>query len=106
MSAGPCRPGPQPLGISRRFAPLHAEPLAGAGDYAVGDGQAGIRVLAELAGMARDAGLRLLGGDGRSCLTGGRRGRARVLFDVLARRAPAPAAAQRDNGTGLQSVSE
>ena len=105
MSARPCRPGPEPLGTCRRFTSLHAEPLAGAGDYAVGDDQAGIRVLAELAGMARHAGLRLLGSGRRSCLTGGRRDRARALFDVLARRAPTPAAAQRENRTGLSSLS-
>ncbi len=37
---------------NRRLAPLHAEPLAGAGNHAGGYGQAGIWVLAELACVA------------------------------------------------------
>ena len=102
MSAGPGRPCTQPVGTCPRVASLHAEPLAGARNHPPGYGQAGIWVLAELAGLACHGGLWFVGGgDGRGGVASGRRGRARVLPDILARRAPTSAAAQRGKSTQL-----
>ncbi len=62
MSAGPGRPCAQPVGTCTRLPSLHTEPLAGARNHAGGYGQAGIRVLAELACVACHAGLWFVGG--------------------------------------------
>lgn len=68
-------------------------------------GQAGIWILAELACVAHHAGLWFVGGGvGRSGLTSGWRGRARVLPDILARRAPTSAVARREKGTRLLAI--
>ena len=105
MSAGPGRPCPQPVGTCTRLAPLHAEPLAGARNHADGYGQAGIWVLAELACVACHAGLWFVGGGvGRSGLTSGGRDRARVLPNILARRAPTSAVARPDRGPRLLAI--
>ena len=105
MSAGPGWPCPQPVGTCTRLAPLHAEPLAGARNHAGGYGQAGIWVLAELACVACHAGLWFVGGGvGRSGLTSGWRGRARVLPDILARRAPTSAVARREKDARLLAI--
>jgi hypothetical protein len=105
MAAGPGRPCPQPVGTCTRLAPFHAEPLAGARNHVGGNGQAGVWVLAELACVACHAGLWFVGGGvGRSGLTSGWRGRARVLPDILARRAPTSAVARREKRTRLLAI--